>query len=165
MFTIRPLEIARFISLFLTGMASGVVYAHVIKKPGKAELSAPAYLDVQQVLYREYGKTMGVIEGNALLTTFAALFLGRGRRTPLALTSVAAACLVAMIGIWAALINPINKEVNALTVDSLPENWTKVRDRWESLHAIRAGCSLVALGAQILATMTDAPEAQRRRFY
>ena len=53
------------------------------------------------------------------------------------LATLAFGCVLLMVIIWAAWINPINKTVNSWTPDSLPSNWAELRDRWHFLHTIR----------------------------
>lgn len=145
----------RFVSLMLTALTSGVVFSHVLKRRNKATLPAPAYLDAQQVLLRGWAKTAGQVESGALLSTAVGLILVRKRRPAVLLTAVGTGCLAAMIGVWAAWINPINKQVDAWTVESLPTDWKHVRDRWEQLHVARFGLSLIGLSALLLAVLSE----------
>lgn len=61
----------------------------------------------------------------------------------------ASGCIVLMVTIWAAQINPINKLVNSWTPDRLPPNWAQFRDRWHYLHTVRLVLSAVAFSAAI----------------
>jgi hypothetical protein len=47
---------------------------------------------------------------------------------------------------------PIVKQITTWTVETLPENWTQLRDRWGSFHIIRvvagvAGVAFLVAGA------------------
>jgi hypothetical protein len=55
-----------------------------------------------------------------------------------------------MIAVWALWINPTNQQVNRWRIDALPPDWARLRDRWEMLHTIRAGLSLIATCALLL---------------
>jgi hypothetical protein len=65
------------------------------------------------------------------------------------LATLAFGCVLLMVIIWAAWINPINKTVNSWTPDSLPSNWAELRDRWHFLHTTRLVLSAVAFSAAI----------------
>jgi hypothetical protein len=66
---------------------------------------------------------------------------------------------------------PIDNQIEAWTVTSLPANWQQLRDRWELFHVIRTwtsvlGLALLIAGALLvrdnsavgrLSTKTDAP--------
>ena len=151
------LKTARFISLLLTALATGIVFTHVLKISNKATLPGSIYLNVQQVLYQNWGQLVGAIEVGALLSTLAVLFLVRQHRLAFFLTSLGTLCVVAMILVWAIFINPINMQINTWTVESLPTNWMQIRDRWEYFHATRAAISVVGLSALILAVLVDTP--------
>jgi hypothetical protein len=58
-----------------------------------------------------------------------------------------------MITVWAIWINPINQRVNSWRIGALPADWARLRDRWETLHTIRAILSLVAF-CSLLLTVT-----------
>ncbi len=46
------LKVARFLSLLLSALGTGLVLSHVLKRLPKAALPAPIYRQVQQRLYR-----------------------------------------------------------------------------------------------------------------
>lgn len=149
------LKTARFISLLLTALATGVAFCHVLEISGKVTLSAPVYLNVQQVLYQDFGEVMAFVEPLALLTTLAVLFLVRQRRLVFFLTLAGVIGLAAELMVWAAFINPINMQVNSWTAESLPANWMEFRDRWEYFHATRAVLLGVGLSVLIFAVLVD----------
>jgi hypothetical protein len=150
-----------FLSLSLTSIATGISVGHVLQRRGKAALSGPSFLDVQQVLLRPYGKALGAIEGGALLASGALLALVRRRRGAFLLTLTATVCNAGMIAVWAALIRPINGRVDGWRPESLPADWAEARDRWHALHAIRAALAGAGLAALIGAALADtAPDRQ-----
>jgi hypothetical protein len=141
-------DVLRFASLLLNALASGVVFSHVLERPGKLALSPATYLQVQQTLFKTYGVVVGALETLALLATAAWWAMDRAP-----LVGLAALADAAMIGVWALWINPINQQVNRWQPDTLPVDWARLRDRWEMLHTIRAVLSLAALGALLLAVI------------
>lgn len=151
-----PLRVAWFTSLMLTALAAGAVCSHAIEAPGAADLSAAVWLDAQQVLYRSAGFTFTLLELGALAATLALAVQLRRRPRPFGLAVLALICFVAMILVWVAGIHPLSVEIASWNPQTMPANWPEYRNRWEDLHAIRAGLVLIALGALILSTMADA---------
>ena len=137
-----------FVSVFLLGLASGVSFSHLQGGP-KRTLPPTQFLAVQQILLRNYGSAVGGLEAAALVSTLARAVVTWGKPLVPVLASVASACVLVMIIIWAVGIDPINKTVNSWTPGSLPSNWADFRDRWHLLHACRFVLSVVAFGAVI----------------
>lgn len=155
------LKLIRFVSLLLTGLATGVVFSHVLEASHKAELPGPVYLTVQQVLFQDFGQVAGLLEAGALLSTLALLFMVRKDGPAFFLTLGGFLCLAAMIFVWTIWINPINVQINAWTPRTLPLNWTEFRDHWAFFHAVRACLSLIGLSALIVAVLADMPIGTR----
>jgi len=137
-----------FLSIFLLGLVSGVSFSHLLQRGPKATLPGVQFLAVQQVLLRNYGRVIGGLEVAALFSTLAMAIVTWGERGA-HLATLASGCVMLMVIIWAAWINPINKTVNSWTPESLPSGWAKFRDRWHFLHTIRLMLSVVAFSAAI----------------
>jgi len=52
-------------------------------------------------------------------------------------------------------IAPVNATLGAVTPDTLPPDWTNLRDRWEYTHAARALLQVIALGALVGSILVD----------
>ena len=138
-----------FVTVFLLGLVSGVSFSHLLQGGPKRTLPPAQFLAVQQILLRNYGSAVGGLEAAALVSTLARAVVTWGKPLVPVLASVASACVLVMIIIWAVGIDPINKTVNSWTPGSLPSNWADFRDRWHLLHACRFVLSVVAFGAVI----------------
>jgi uncharacterized membrane protein len=44
---------------------------------------------------------------------------------------------------------PIDYEINRWTVETLPPDWTSMRDRWQFYHTVRTFASLAGVGCAI----------------
>jgi hypothetical protein len=141
--------LVQFLSIFLLGLVTGVSFSHLLQRGPKATLSGAQFLAVQQVPLRNYGPAIGGLEVAALLSTLAMAILTWREPVVPFLAILACGCVVLMVTIWAAWINPINKLVNSCTPERLPENWAEFRDRWHSLHTVRLVLSVVAFSAAI----------------
>lgn len=155
------LKLLRFLSLYLTAVAAGVVFSHVMEIAPKAQLSPAVYLDVQQVLLRDFGPILGVVEGGALLSTLGVLFMLRGSRLVFWLTLTGFLCLALMILIWALWINPLNAQIETWTAETLPLRWHELRDDWAFFHRVRAFCAAIGLGALLVALLAETPGTTR----
>ena len=48
---------------------------------------------------------------------------------------------------------PIDYQIRAWRLDTLPANWQRRRDRWERFHVLRTWASVCGLGLLIVATL------------
>jgi hypothetical protein len=135
--------LVQFLSIFLLGLVTGVSFSHLLQRGPKATLSGVQLLAVQQVLLRNYGPAIGGLEVAALLSTLAMAILTWREPVVPFLAILSCGCVVLMVTIWAAWINPINKLVNSWTPERLPANWAEFRDRWHSLHTSGSSCPLL----------------------
>jgi len=117
-----------------------------------AGLSGSNYLAVQQQGIRTLHPVMPALGAVTILVTIAASVLGRENRTRLWLLIAAVTCFAAAGLITRFRNMPINSIVITWSGDSLPANWTGLRDGWWRWHCIRliaglAGFSLVIAAA------------------
>jgi hypothetical protein len=152
------LAMARFLSLFLTGVAAGIAFSHVLKSTAKAALSGPVYLDVQNTLLRDFVRAVGIVEALSLITTLVSLALARTKGLPIfSLTAAGFFLLLVAMLIRIVWVQPINRQIQHWTAEQLPATWTRYRDRWEFYHRLRALFRLIALSVLILALLIDRP--------
>jgi hypothetical protein len=48
---------------------------------------------------------------------------------------------------------PIDRAIDRWTVDTLPSDWTSIRNRWETYHAARTFISLAGFGFALAAVV------------
>jgi hypothetical protein len=101
-----------FLSTFFLGLVNGVSFSHLLQRGPKATLSGVQFLAVQQVLLRNYGRVIGGLEVAALFSTLV-LIVTWGKPVAPFLVTLASGCVLLMVIIWAAWINPINNTVNS----------------------------------------------------
>jgi hypothetical protein len=138
-----------FVSVFLLGLISGVSFSHLLQFGPKKTLPPAQFLAVQQVLLRNYGAAIGGLEVAALISTLAWAVVSWAKPVAPILVTVASACALVMVIIWAVLIDPINKTVNSWRPESVPSNWADFRNRWHRLHLVRFILSVVAFNSVI----------------
>jgi hypothetical protein len=145
-------------TLLFVAIAMGTALAHALELPGKLRLSKDEYLAVQTIYYP--GFTFGgAAEPIALILLIALMFM-----TPAGaafwLTAAAFAALAAAHATYWLLTHPLNsfwlKDVKLkgagasfFAVDLVGrgggDDWTALRDRWESSHVVRAALTIAGL--------------------
>jgi hypothetical protein len=100
------LALVEFLSTFLLGLVSGVSFSHLLQRGPKKTLPAPQFLAIQQVLLRNYGPVIGGLEVAAFFSTSTMAIFAGGEPVVRALASLASACVLVMVLIWAVWINP-----------------------------------------------------------
>jgi uncharacterized membrane protein len=142
--------IARLVALLLAALASGIAFSHVLEVPGKRRLPTDVAVTVQQGLYVGYRLPGALIEVGAIAACAVAVVVGWNR--PGCYLTLAA--LVAMLGaqvVFALVTDPQNRRILSWRVSDLPDDWTRVRARWEASHGLRAFLFLSAVGLIALA--------------
>ena len=155
------LKTLRFVNLLAVAATFGLTWCHVMEIPGKMLLDGPEWLAVQHRLYVAFGPPLGApIELVAIATTWLLAVLERGRPASARWTLLAAVAVTAGLAVWFWRVAPANAVLAAWTPRTLPADWTLVRDRWETGHAIHALCfggGFSALVAALLAEIPGAP--------
>src|SRR5712691_3615898 len=120
----------RVLALVLTSLVLGLSFCHVLEMPGKMKLGGQENMVVQQI-YRTFGPVASVLEPGAIIVSAVLAFLLRRRLPAFALTFGASVALAAALGLWAALVYPVNLQWAALPPGALPPDWQVLRARWE----------------------------------
>jgi uncharacterized membrane protein len=86
----------------------------------------------------------------------------RHRRASFSLILVGVALLVVALVITLRVNVPIDDAIGRWTVDTLPPDWTSIRNRWEAFHAARTFVSLAGFGFALAAVVwsRDADEVR-----
>lgn len=161
----------QIITVLLVAMAMGLALAHALELPGKLRLDKETYVAVQSIYYP--GFTIGGLlgEGIGLLITLTLLLVTPWNRIEFWLTLIGFMALLAMHAVFWVITQPTNRfwlkdqqlkgmsagffSVDPLKREGSPadanDNWKILRDRWEYSHVIRAGLSMIALVALVVA--------------
>jgi hypothetical protein len=73
--------------------------------------------------------------------------------------------LVFMAGVMAVTLVvevPIDNQIQAWTVETLPADWTAIRAHWASFHTVRTFLSLVSVAAAVGAALALPPTVRQR---
>ena len=132
-------SLAALLALVLTAIALAPGAAHVLELPNKLPMQRDEYLTVQRV-YRGWAY-LGIVVVAALAATLWFALIADG---PAEAPAVIAFCavLATQIVFWVFTF-PVNRRTRDWT--RAPENWEKLRDRWELSHAASAVLNFIAL--------------------
>jgi Domain of unknown function (DUF1772) len=156
----RALEIA---ALLLIAIAWAFAFAHAGEYPGKMRLDRETYFKVQAIYYP--GFTIGgASEPLASLALAALLAAMPARGSAFLWIAAALAATLATQAVFWLVTQPVNRiwvrdiglggageRFFATGGIAREDDWTKLRDRWEYSHLVRAALMSAALVASIMA--------------
>lgn len=136
--------IARFLNIIIAALLAGVSFGIWIGF-NPLSLSAATYVEQQQNMLSSLKVLMISLVFIATLITIVSAFLQKRNKPVFITLLVAAAFFIACILITRFGNKPIDDRVMTWTAETLPSNWTELRDQWWSLHIMRTIAELVAL--------------------
>lgn len=160
-------KVWRFVTLMLTALSLGMAFGHLMEMPARRNYTPALWSRVTNIegTYRLFGPPVGAsIEGGALITAVVLSIFVRKRRPAFTPTLVGAAFTAAAQVAWWLFVFPVNSRMVNWTPESLPANFTELRDQWEHTHAARAILQIVGLGSLVLSVLAETlPEPARHR--
>ncbi len=152
----------RYANLFLVALTMGLVFAHVMEIPGKLRFDGATWLVVQHNLYIAFGVVGAAIELAAIATSWALVLVVRRNRHTLVWTIFGAVAVSAGLADWFVLVSPANAVLNGWSAQTLPADWTSIRDQWETGHAIHFALFALGFGALLAAVIRETPAREAR---
>lgn len=152
----------RFITIMLTALSLSAAFAHLLEMPAKLTYDGALWLNLLQTLYPTFGRVSGVCEIGAVVAALVLVAAIRDRRKAFRWTLLAAACLVVTHAIFWIWVAPVNAALVPLSPETLPTDWTHLRDQWEFGHAARAILQIVALAALVISILAELPPIARQ---
>ncbi len=131
-------SLAQLLALVLTAVALVPAAAHVLELPNKLPLPREEYLTVQQV-YRGWSRLGYVVIAALLATMWLAVVADESSEIPATIAFIA--ILMTQVVFWLFTF-PVNQRTRNWT--RAPEDWERLRDRWEISHAANALLSFIA---------------------
>lgn len=162
--THRWLRLALYLHVFLFALVVGVFWGTWFSlSRSMSAISAPTFLEVGHTMIANLGGPMAVLMPTTLLSAVPVLVVlyRLGRRPSFSLLLVGVGLLLVALVITLSVNVPIDYAIDGWTVDTLPPDWTSIRNRWESYHAARTFVSLAGFGCALAAAMW-LPEAGAR---
>lgn len=157
------------LAALLTAVAMAPALAHALEVPGKLRLARDEYLVVQRIYYPGF-TIAGSIEFPSIIVTAIALALTETASPDFTLRAIGLVALVGMQAVYWLRVHPVNGFwLEGENLDRFSTGfftfaarhrdaernghveWTALRDRWESGHAMRAALSVVGVTVLIVA--------------
>jgi hypothetical protein len=139
----------QFIAVICAAVAMASAWAHLLALPAKIGLSREAYLTVQQI-YRGWA-LLGIVIVGALVASGVLAWLERDSGVPFHLALLSTILIALALVSFFAFTFPANQATQNWTV--LPEDWARLRTRWEYSHAAGAILYFLALCALVLSAI------------
>jgi uncharacterized membrane protein len=151
----HALEIWQFISILLSALVTGVFWGTWLGLSRSiASLTPETFLTIGHAMIGNLGLVMAILMPAAILATLPVLFLLYRRRSGALYPTLAGFALFILALVVTLIVEvPIDNQIEAWTVASLPANWEQLRDRWELFHVIRTWVSVLGLALLILGAL------------
>ena len=162
--TDRSLRLTLFVHLFLFALVVGVFWGTWFSlSRSMSSITASTFLEVGHTMIANLGGSMAVLFPAALISALPVLFMlhRRHRRGSFYLLLAGAASLVVALVITLSVNVPIDNAIARWTADTLPPDWTSIRNRWESYHAARTFVSLAGFGTALAGVLWSGRDAAR----
>jgi uncharacterized membrane protein len=154
--TDRSLRLTLFVHVFLFALVVGVFWGTWFSlSRSMSSITASTFLEVGHTMIDNLGGPMAVLMPTTLVSAVPVLFMlyRLHRRASFSLILAGAALLVVALVITLSVNVPIDDAINRWTVDTLPSDWTSIRNRWEAYHAARTFISLAGFGFVLAAVL------------
>jgi uncharacterized membrane protein len=141
------LKVVQFVNILLLVLVVGVFWGSWLGlSRSMAAFRAQTFLDIGHAMIANLAPVMPVLMTTAILSTLPVLYLlyTQGANTFYPML-VGFLLFVSALLITLVVEVPIDNQIKAWTVDSLPGNWQQIRDRWELFHVIRTFASVSGL--------------------
>jgi uncharacterized membrane protein len=151
----HALEIWQFISILLSALVTGVFWGTWLGLSRSMALLTPeTFLTIGHAMIGNLGTIMAILMPAAIVSTLPVLFLLYRRRSRAFYPTLAGFALFVIALVVTLIVEvPIDNQIEAWTVASLPANWQQLRDRWELFHVIRTWVSVIGLALLILGAL------------
>lgn len=137
-------SIIRFVNIILASLLAGTSFG-IWTGLNPANYSPSTYIEQQQNLVQSLNALMVSLVIAASIVTIASALLQRKNKSTFWTLIVASGFFVSCIFISRFGNLPIQTEMLNWKVESPPDDWIAMRDKWWSLHIMRTVAELIAL--------------------
>ncbi len=134
----------RFANIILAALLAGTSFG-ILVGFNPIHYSASTYIEQQKNLVLSLNTLMVSLVIITTLVTIVSAFLQRKNKTVFITLLVAAAFFASCIFISRLGNLPIQNEMLTWNANSIPGNWTMLREKWWSFHVMRTVAELIAL--------------------
>jgi uncharacterized membrane protein len=163
--THKGLRIAYWVNILLYALVMGVFWGTWFSLSRSiASIKPEVFLDIGHTMIANLAGPMRLLMPASLISSVVLLILLARRRRD-AVFYLTVASFVLMIGalVITLVVNvPIDNDIARWTPNTLPADWTAIRDRWELFHALRTTASVAALGCVVASALSWVTSSQVR---
>ena len=153
-------SLVRFLNIIVAALLAGVSLGIWIGF-NPSGLSPSAFIEQQQNMLQSLRTLMVSFVIIATLITILSAYLQKHDKSAFISLIIAAVFFIACILITRFGNKPIDDKVITWTKDTIPDNWTELRDNWWSFHILRTIAEVIAL---ILVTWTSIRKDSKKTF-
>jgi hypothetical protein len=149
----------RFVTVMMAAVGLTMGVAHMLELPPRMTYDAELYLAVTSTLYRWYGIVGAIVQVGSVLAVAVLCVLVRGR-PGFRLTAAALLALVVSLGLWAAIVQPVNaewSEVLRADPSAAPAAYLRLRPRWEYGHVAACAAWLSGFACLVMSVLVEIP--------
>jgi len=149
------LHLWQFISICLAALVAGVFFGPWLGLSRSIETFPPeVFLSIGHRMIANLAPVMPILVPAAMLSMVPVLFLSYPTQpATFYLTLTGLGMYVVALIITLAVEVPIDNQIRAWTISSLPPDWHRLRDRWASFHVVRTLASIVGLALLVAAAV------------
>jgi archaellum biogenesis protein FlaJ (TadC family) len=140
----KATPLIRFLNIIVAGLLAGVSFGIWIGF-NPSGLSPATFIEQQQNMLQSLRTLMVSIVVLATIITILSAYLQKHDKTAFISLILAAVFFIACILITRFGNKPIDDIVITWTKDTIPNNWTELRDNWWSFHILRTVAEIIAL--------------------
>jgi hypothetical protein len=152
------LRITRFTALLFMALVLGIGSASLIGSDARIDVLGTVFLTVQQVVYQDLEKVLNLVELVSFIAVLLALVRVVRRKPFFIMTLLSCICVAVVIGMRFLSIRPLQQAIASWSVESIPETWMSVRNRYYLFAMIRTGFSILAFCSLSLSVLFDTPQ-------
>jgi len=119
-----------------------------------ASFSPDAFLAIGKTMIGNLAPVMPFLMIAAIASMAPVLIISYRQRSDMfVLTLVSFALAITALMITLVVEVPIDNKIKIWTVNSLPDDWRGIRDRWETFHLLRTSVSVFGLALMLAAAL------------
>jgi hypothetical protein len=147
-------QVIQFSSIVLTGLIAGTIFG-IWMGYNPRDLSAVAYVEQQQNAIRSLNVLMPVLGLISIIVTAVYAVMCKRDKSKRNLLFMATILLITSGLITRFGNQPINAIVITWNLETIPDTWTALRDKWWSFHIMRTLSTMTAFALITWATIND----------
>lgn len=156
------LKTLQFATLILYALVFAVFWGTWFSQSRTMEaLSAETFLENGRLYIANLAMPMRFLMPASFITTIALAWRVRDQGRGAAILAASAALLMAAALAITLIVNvPIDNLIKTWTPATIPSDWTRIRDHWESFHSLRAWLSFAGMACLTAANLDGRPYNQ-----